>query len=219
MWGYEGEELARHRGDVRAREGLPARRFLHHRFLSHQRDAVLRRSRAEAGAVGRVAGHHGSRGAKFAAATRAASISSRINCCAAQTRGRGGSWRGSACRRRTARWRHELRRRSSTAWPPRYDALWTDHRDRPRAARPGVARRWTRSSSAGERILDIGCGTGEDARISRRAAFTVHAIDASPAMVQVARGARVLRRRVCSAEELGRYRRGRSTARSRISAR
>ena len=42
---------------------------------------------------------------------------------------------------------------------------------------------------AGERILDIGCGTGEDAAHFAARGVQVHATDASPAMVQVARDA------------------------------
>src|SRR6185295_10016485 len=55
----------------------------------------------------------------------------------------------------------------------------------------------------GERILDIGCGTGEDAAHFAARGVHVYATDASPAMVQVARE-RGVAATVCNAEELGR---------------
>ena len=108
MWGYEGEELARYRSDLRTREGLPARRFLHHRLLPDQRHALLRRSRAQAGATAAVAGHHGSRYqdprpplAPFLSTGR--STAAQRNCRPRPRRC------GKACKMRTARWRHEFR--------------------------------------------------------------------------------------------------------------
>jgi SAM-dependent methyltransferase len=40
----------------------------------------------------------------------------------------------------------------------------------------------------GDRVLDLGCGTGEDARHMARRGVRVHAVDASGAMLDVARG-------------------------------
>jgi SAM-dependent methyltransferase len=40
---------------------------------------------------------------------------------------------------------------------------------------------------AGARLLDLGCGTGEDARVFASLGFRVHAIDAAPAMIEQAR--------------------------------
>jgi SAM-dependent methyltransferase len=56
---------------------------------------------------------------------------------------------------------------------------------------------------AGERILDIGCGTGEDALHFAARGVNVYGTDASPALVQVARE-RGVTATVCSAEGLGR---------------
>src|SRR5450756_2345327 len=54
----------------------------------------------------------------------------------------------------------------------------------------------------GMRILDIGCGTGEDAAHFAARGVTVYATDASPAMVQVAQARGGFTAAVCSAEEL-----------------
>jgi len=68
----------------------------------------------------------------------------------------------------------------------RYDDLWT------RSTvgclqREAVWRRIGRLFSAGQSVLDLGCGTGEDALRLMRAGVRVRAIDASPEMVRIAR--------------------------------
>lgn len=84
----------------------------------------------------------------------------------------------------------------------RYDALWTN-------TAIGRAQRnlvWSEIDGlfhAGERILDIGCGTGEDAEHFAARGVHVYATDASPAMVRLARE-RGVTATVCDAEELGR---------------
>ena len=84
----------------------------------------------------------------------------------------------------------------------RYDAAWTNTAIG-RAQRDLVWREMDPLFQAGERILDIGCGTGEDALHFAARGVTVYATDASPAMVQIARE-RGVTATVCSAEELGR---------------
>jgi len=84
----------------------------------------------------------------------------------------------------------------------RYDALWTDTAIG-RAQRNQVWREIDGLFHAGDRILDIGCGTGEDAAHFAARGVHVYATDASPAMVRVARE-RGVTATVCSAEELGR---------------
>jgi ubiquinone/menaquinone biosynthesis C-methylase UbiE len=84
----------------------------------------------------------------------------------------------------------------------RYDALWTDTAIG-RAQRNLVWRSIDGFFHAGDRILDIGCGTGEDAAHFAARGIRVYATDASPAMVQVARE-RGIAATVCNAEELGR---------------
>ena len=83
-----------------------------------------------------------------------------------------------------------------------YDAAWTNT-PIGRAQRDLVWREVDPLFQAGERILDIGCGTGEDAVHFAARGVTVYATDASPAMVQVARE-RGVTATVCRAEELGR---------------
>lgn len=69
---------------------------------------------------------------------------------------------------------------------PRYDELWTAT-PVGRAQRDQTWRRIDPLFRKGERILDIGCGTGEDALHFTARGVTVYATDASPAMVEVAR--------------------------------
>jgi SAM-dependent methyltransferase len=83
----------------------------------------------------------------------------------------------------------------------RYDALWTTTAIG-RAQRNLVWRDMDTLFQPGERILDIGCGTGEDAAHFAARGLTVYATDASPAMVQVAQARGGFTAAVCSAAEL-----------------
>jgi SAM-dependent methyltransferase len=83
----------------------------------------------------------------------------------------------------------------------RYDELWTDTAIG-RAQRAAVWRVTDRLFHAGDRILDLGCGTGEDAAHLMARGVSVHAVDASPAMVARAR-ARGVAAEVVRAENLG----------------
>ena len=126
----------------------------------------------------------------------------------------------------TARWRHELRR----VWGRRFrlPGCFRPHAPRAttrfgpttaigRAQRNLVWRDIDALFHAGERILDIGCGTGEDAAHFAARGVHVYATDASPAMVRVARE-RGSRPR-CAAPKNSGESADRSMARSRISAR
>ena len=84
----------------------------------------------------------------------------------------------------------------------RYDALWTDTAIG-RAQRNLVWHEIDSLFHRGERILDIGCGTGEDAAHFAARGVHVYGADASPAMVRVARE-RGVTATVCNAEELAR---------------
>uniref|UniRef100_Q01S22 Methyltransferase type 11 n=1 Tax=Solibacter usitatus (strain Ellin6076) TaxID=234267 RepID=Q01S22_SOLUE len=84
----------------------------------------------------------------------------------------------------------------------RYDAMWTTT-PVGRAQRDLVWRDVEPLFEAGERILDIGCGTGEDAAHFAARGVAVRAIDASPAMVSAAR-ARGVAAEVCRAEDVAR---------------
>jgi ubiquinone/menaquinone biosynthesis C-methylase UbiE len=68
----------------------------------------------------------------------------------------------------------------------RYDELWT-RSPVGRLQRDAVWRRVDRLFAAGACVLDIGCGTGEDAAHLMSLGVTVRAIDASAEMVRVAR--------------------------------
>jgi ubiquinone/menaquinone biosynthesis C-methylase UbiE len=83
----------------------------------------------------------------------------------------------------------------------RYDTLWTTTAIG-RAQRHLVWRDMDALFQPGMRILDIGCGTGEDAAHFAARGVTVYATDASPAMVQVAQARGGFTAAVCSAEEL-----------------
>jgi SAM-dependent methyltransferase len=84
---------------------------------------------------------------------------------------------------------------------PRYDELWTGTAIG-RAQRNAVWRLIDGLFHAGDRVLDIGCGTGEDAAHLMARGISVCAVDSSPAMVAVAR-ARGIEAEVVRAEELG----------------
>ncbi|MEO8594644.1 MAG: methyltransferase domain-containing protein [Candidatus Solibacter sp.] len=81
-----------------------------------------------------------------------------------------------------------------------YDAQWTDT-PVGRAQRDAVWRTIDRVFQPGHRVLDIGCGTGEDAVHLLARGISMAAIDASPAMVAIAR-TRGVPASVCAAEDL-----------------
>ena len=83
-----------------------------------------------------------------------------------------------------------------------YDAQWTTTAIG-RAQRNLVWRDIDALFQPGERMLDIGCGTGEDAAHFTARGVAVYATDASPAMVQVAQARGGFTAEVRSAEELG----------------
>jgi ubiquinone/menaquinone biosynthesis C-methylase UbiE len=68
----------------------------------------------------------------------------------------------------------------------RYDELWTSTATGS-AQRSLVWRNVDTLFHPGERLLDIGCGTGADAAHFSACGITVHATDCSPAMAQAAR--------------------------------
>src|SRR5271157_3989256 len=79
----------------------------------------------------------------------------------------------------------------SSAAPPfdliaaRYDALWTTT-PIGRAQRDLVWRDVDPLFHPGDRILDVGCGTGEDAAHLAARGVSVYATDPSPAMIHLA---------------------------------
>jgi ubiquinone/menaquinone biosynthesis C-methylase UbiE len=84
----------------------------------------------------------------------------------------------------------------------RYDEIWTNSAVG-RAQRDQVWREIDPLFRAGDRILDIGCGTGEDAVHLAARGVLVDAIDASPAMIEQARRRGGFATRVLRAEEVG----------------
>ncbi|MGD1093060.1 MAG: methyltransferase domain-containing protein [Bryobacteraceae bacterium] len=68
----------------------------------------------------------------------------------------------------------------------RYDGLWT-HTAIGRLQRDAVWRRVDPLLRPGDSVLDLGCGTGEDALHLTSMGMRVHAIDASAEMVRIAR--------------------------------
>ena len=69
----------------------------------------------------------------------------------------------------------------------RYDTVWTNS-PAGRLQREAVWRHFDPLVRRGDRVLDIGCGTGEDALHLAGLGAQVLALDASPEMVRVARG-------------------------------
>ncbi len=70
---------------------------------------------------------------------------------------------------------------------PRYDEVWT-RSPIGRLQRDAVWRRLDDLFHPGEKLLDLGCGTGEDALHFMSRGMQVSGIDASPEMVRIARG-------------------------------
>jgi SAM-dependent methyltransferase len=68
----------------------------------------------------------------------------------------------------------------------RYAALWSDT-PRGRAQREQVWREIDRLFSPGDRVLDLGCGTGDDAVHLRSRGVNVLGIDSAPGMIEIAR--------------------------------
>jgi SAM-dependent methyltransferase len=83
----------------------------------------------------------------------------------------------------------------------RYDELWTST-PIGRAQRDLVWREIDSLFQAGDRILDIGCGTGEDAAHFTARGVTVHAFDPAPAMIEVAQKRGGFTASVLRAEEI-----------------
>ena len=67
-----------------------------------------------------------------------------------------------------------------------YDRTWTCSA-KGRLQRSAVWRITSSFIQRGDRVLDLGCGTGEDASYLESRGATVYAIDASPSMVSIAR--------------------------------
>jgi ubiquinone/menaquinone biosynthesis C-methylase UbiE len=83
---------------------------------------------------------------------------------------------------------------------PRYDDVWTNS-DAGRFQRDVVWRHLDPLVRRGDRILDLGCGTGEDAVHFEALGGQVLALDVSPEMIRIARAKRV-NARVASIEEI-----------------
>jgi len=66
-----------------------------------------------------------------------------------------------------------------------YDRTWTNS-GAGRLQRDAVWRQIVRLFRAGDHVLDLGCGTGEDAAHLMRHGVRVRAMDASPEMVRLA---------------------------------
>jgi 2-polyprenyl-3-methyl-5-hydroxy-6-metoxy-1,4-benzoquinol methylase len=86
----------------------------------------------------------------------------------------------------------------------RYDELWTET-PIGRAQRNAVWRVIGQLFRPGDRILDIGCGTGEDAAHMVARGISVHAVDASPAMVARASARGGFSAEAMRAEDLGKF--------------
>jgi ubiquinone/menaquinone biosynthesis C-methylase UbiE len=82
-----------------------------------------------------------------------------------------------------------------------YDAQWTDT-PAGRAQRDEVWRYADRLFRAGDAILDIGCGTGEDAAHFAARSVRVHAVDGSAEMIRVAARRGRFTTAVSAAEEI-----------------
>lgn len=76
--------------------------------------------------------------------------------------------------------------RAFDALAARYDQLWT-HTATGRAQRQAVWKVLETLFRPGDRVLDLGCGTGEDALWLARRDLYVHAVDAAPHMIRLVR--------------------------------
>lgn len=83
----------------------------------------------------------------------------------------------------------------------RYDEVWTESPSG-RAQRNLVWRELDPLFRRGDRILDVGCGTGADAAHYAARGVAVEAVDASPAMVRIAQARGTFPTRVLRAEDL-----------------
>jgi SAM-dependent methyltransferase len=93
---------------------------------------------------------------------------------------------------------------TATAFDPvaaRYDQVWTES-PAGRAQRDLVWREWDRVFGPGDRILDIGCGTGVDAAHYMSRGVIVGVVDASLEMIRIAQARGGFSARVLRAEEL-----------------
>jgi SAM-dependent methyltransferase len=90
----------------------------------------------------------------------------------------------------------------------RYDELWTDSITG-RAQRQAVWRAIAGLFRSGERVADLGCGTGEDALWLARTGVTVYAVDSSPMMLRIAaeraRHEMLDHRILCATADLARF--------------
>lgn len=89
---------------------------------------------------------------------------------------------------------------------PQYDELWTESAAG-RMQREAVWREMLPLFRPGERVLDLGCGTGADAAYLASAGLRIHAIDIAPGMVEIARqreNAHRITAGVLAIEDLGR---------------
>src|SRR5262249_47720119 len=151
----------------------------HHCFLSDQRDALFRAGLFQTGTHRRMAGQHRPRledsRTPFAPVLSVRrSVAAKRQC----SRGRGGAPRPAGKPAGGGGM-------SATAFDvlaARYDELWTES-PAGRAQRELVWRELDLRFHPGQRILDIGCGTGVDAAHFAARGVDVEALDASPAMV------------------------------------
>ena len=84
---------------------------------------------------------------------------------------------------------------------PQYAELWSET-SRGRAQREQVWREIDGLFKTGDRVLDLGCGTGDDAVYLMSRGVNVFAIDSAPGMVDIARG-RGVDAKTVAIEELG----------------
>ena len=82
---------------------------------------------------------------------------------------------------------------------PQYAALWSNSA-RGRAQREQVWREIDGLFQPGDRILDLGCGTGDDAVHLMSRGVNVLGIDSAPGMLEIARARGVDARRMCIEE-------------------